>query len=141
MRKTLIEHTLPIENLNPIALSEGNAKSPVYQIHKWWARRLGSVFRMITLSVFAHAEESEAVVWQKFCDGADLGGAIVLDPFMGGGTTIAEALRLGCKTIGVDINPVAWFVTKKEVEPVDLDALDAAFSRIEATAGERIKAR
>jgi len=29
-------------------------------------------------------------------------------PFMGGGTTIVEALRLGCKVIGVDLNPVAW---------------------------------
>jgi len=25
---------------------------------------------------------------------------VVLDPFMGGGTTIVEALRLGCKVIG-----------------------------------------
>ena len=28
------------------------------------------------------------------------------------------ARRLGCKAVGVDLNPVAWFVTKKEVEPV-----------------------
>jgi len=33
-------------------------------------------------------------------------------------TNIVEALRLGCKVIGVDLNPVAWFVTKKEIEPV-----------------------
>lgn len=80
-----------------------------------------------------------ASVWRKFCDGADLQGKIVLDPFMGGGTTMVEALRLGCKVIGVDINPVAWFVTKKEIEPVDLEVLDAAFSDLEQTAGKRIK--
>jgi len=28
------------------------------------------------------------------------------------------ARRLGCKVVGVDLNPVAWFVTKEEVEPV-----------------------
>jgi len=137
---SFIEKTLPVEYLNPIALSEGNSKSPLYQMHKWWARRLGSVFRAITVAIFSHEDESEASVWRKFCDGADLAGKIVLDPFMGGGTTIAEALRLGCRTIGVDINPVAWFVTKKEVEPVDLDELDAAFRQIEATAGQRIRA-
>ena len=134
-----IEKSLPVEQLNPIALSEGNAKSPLYQMHKWWARRLASVFRLITLGVFTHEDESEASVWRRFCDGADLGGKIVLDPFMGGGTTIAEALRLGCKTIGVDINPVAWFVTKKEVEPVELETLDAAFNHIEETAGSWIR--
>lgn len=134
-----IERYFPIEKLNPIALSEGNSKKPVYRMHKWWARRLGSVFRMITLATFSQEDESEANFWLKFCDGADLQGKIVLDPFMGGGTTIVEALRLGCKVIGVDINPVAWFVTKKEIEPVDIDLLDEAFYNIEQTAGERIK--
>ncbi len=136
---TLIEKNLPIERLNPVAMSEGNAKKPVYQMHKWWARRLGSVFRMITLAAFSPEDELETTVWRRFCDGADLQGKIVLDPFMGGGTTVVEALRLGCKVIGVDINPVAWFVTKKEVESVDLGTLDAAFHHLEQTAGNRIK--
>ena len=58
--KSFLERTLPVESLNPIALSEGNAKSPLYQMHKWWARRLSSVFRTITLGVFSRADESEA---------------------------------------------------------------------------------
>jgi tRNA G10 N-methylase Trm11 len=29
---------------------------------------------------------------------------VILDPFMGGGTTVVEPLRLGCKVIGVDLN-------------------------------------
>lgn len=134
-----IERTLPVENLNPIAMSEGNAKKPVYQMHKWWARRLGSVFRMINLGVFSGADESETEIWQKFCNGADMEGKIVLDPFMGGGTSVVEALRLGCKAVGYDINPVAWFITKKEVESVDLDALDATFRDLEQKVGDRIK--
>ncbi|MGC8960790.1 MAG: DNA methyltransferase, partial [Chloroflexia bacterium] len=71
--------------------------------------------------------------------GADLQGKVILDPFMGGGTTIVEALRLNCRVIGMDINPVAWFVTKKEIEPIDLDVLDAAFAELERTAGEEIR--
>ncbi len=133
-----IEWDLPIEQLNPVALAEGNSKKPVYQMHKWWARRLGSVFRMLTLATFTPAEAS-TTLWQKFCEGVDLKGKIVLDPFMGGGTTVVEALRLGCKVIGLDINPVAWFVTKKEIEPVDIDTLEAAFRHLEQTVGQAIK--
>ena len=135
----LIERNFPIENLNPIALGEGNSKKPVYRMHKWWARRLGSVFRAIVLSAFSDDDESEAAFWHKYCDGADLEDKIILDPFMGGGTTVVEALRLGCKVIGVDINPVAWFVTKKEVEAVELDALDNAYRELELTVGKQIR--
>jgi len=38
-----IEHDFPIEGLNKIAQKEGNAKKPIYQMHKWWARRLDMV--------------------------------------------------------------------------------------------------
>jgi len=134
-----LERTFPVDYLNPVAMAEGNAKKPIYRMHKWWARRLGSVFRMITLATFASHDEAKEALWSRFCDGADLGGKIVLDPFMGGGTTIVEALRLGCNVIGIDINPVAWFITKKEVEPVDLDGLNAAFEHLEETAGEFIR--
>lgn len=134
-----IEKGLPVEKLNPVAIAEGNSKKPVYQMHKWWARRLGSVFRMLTLATFAQEDESEATLWHRFCNGTYLQDKIVLDPFMGGGTTLVEALRIGCKVIGVDINPVAWFITKKEIEPVDLDALDAAFRALERTVGRQIR--
>jgi len=134
-----IEKNFPVQYLNPVAMAEGNAKKPVYQMHKWWARRLGSVFRMITVTAFSDEKESDDDIWYKFCNGANLNGAIVLDPFMGGGTSIVEALRLGCKVVGVDINPVAWFTTKKEIEPVDLSDLDNAFHNLEKRAGNWIK--
>ncbi|MFQ5858905.1 MAG: DUF1156 domain-containing protein, partial [Anaerolineae bacterium] len=141
-----IEHDFPIEGLNKIAQKEGNAKKPIYQMHKWWARRLGSVFRMLILAAFAEDDIRPGELWRRFYtrnqltverDGKRV-PPIILDPFMGGGTTIVEALRLGCKVIGVDLNPVAWFVTKKEIEPVDLDALDAAFKQLEKTVAPKI---
>ncbi|MCR4437811.1 MAG: DNA methyltransferase [bacterium] len=122
-----------------MALAEGSAKQPVYKMHKWWARRLGSVFRMIILATFGEEAETEQHPCQKFITGADLHGPVVLDPFMGGGTTVVEALRLSCKVIGMDINPVAWFVTKKEIEPVDIGELDRAFKQLESTVGSWIK--
>ena len=134
-----IEFSLPVEQLNKVALSEGNSKKPVYQMHKWWARRLGSVFRAIILSAFSRNDETDETIWRRFTEGTNLAGKIILDPFMGGGTTIIEGLRLGCRVICVDINPVAWFVTKKEAEPVDLDRLDAAFHHLEHTVGRQIR--
>ncbi|RLC48365.1 MAG: hypothetical protein DRH70_01175 [Candidatus Coatesbacteria bacterium] len=139
MSMRYIERDLPVERLNPLALAEGNSKKPVYRMHKWWARRLGTVFRMITLAASVDAEESEAEIWSKFERGFDLERTVILDPFMGGGTTVVEALALGARVIGVDINPVAWFITKKEIEPVSLTELDRAFNRLENTAGKFIK--
>lgn len=40
----------------------------------------------------------------------------VLDPFAGGGAIPLEAMRLGCETTALDINPVAWFVLKCTLE-------------------------
>lgn len=135
---TYIEKDFPIERLNEIALKEANAKKPIYQIHKWWARRLGSVFRMMILTSFLDEDITEDELWRKFYSRVDLGGKIILDPFMGGGTTVVEGLRLGCKVIGIDIHPVAWFVTKKEVEPVDLKELDKAFKKLEEAVVDKI---
>jgi len=129
----------PIERLNEIALKEANAKKPIYQIHKWWARRLGSIFRMMILATFLPQDISERELWKKFYQKTDLGGKIILDPFMGGGTTVVEALKLGCKVIGIDIHPVAWFITKKEIEPLDLDKFKAEFKKLEMKVANRIK--
>ena len=39
-------------------------------------------------------------------------GDVILDPFMGGGTSIIEAMACGRIAIGVDINELAYFITK-----------------------------
>ncbi len=40
----------------------------------------------------------------------------VLDPFAGGGAIPLEAMRLGCETTAIDINPVSWFILKCTLE-------------------------
>lgn len=39
-------------------------------------------------------------------------GDVVLDPYVGGGTTLVAAQALGRRSIGADINPLATFVTR-----------------------------
>lgn len=140
MREISIERNFPVVQINRLARRESQTRQfyrPVYSVHRWWARRLGSVFRAIILSVFSEEDED---VWARFFRPNNLGGKVVLDPFMGGGTTIVEALRVGCKVIGVDLNPVAWWVVKKQIEPVDPEELDRAFEELQKNVAPRIKA-
>lgn len=39
-------------------------------------------------------------------------GSLVLDPYMGGGTTIVEAMASGRKSVGCDLNSLALFVSR-----------------------------
>src|SRR3989338_11683085 len=49
---------------------------------------------------------------------------IVCDPFMGGGTTIVESLLNHRKSIGTDINEVAWLIAKAKATPIEQILLD-----------------
>jgi putative DNA methylase len=116
---TLLECDLDVSRVSELALREGNSKKPIYELHKWWARRLGSVFRWLLLAAVTPAEQGEDELWRQFYSPRDLGGLEVLDPFMGGGTTIVEALKLGARATGVDIDPVACFVVASEIADCD----------------------
>ena len=130
-KKRAIEESFPIVEVNRLAEPERNSFKPIYQMHKWWARRASSVFRAILLGAMKPAgTDIMKEFYKDHSNDPDTNGVTVLDPFMGGGTTIVEALRLGAKAIGIDLNPVAWFIVKTEVEPVDIDELKAAFERL-----------
>ena len=73
---------------------------PNTYLHKWWARRCGTMFRAI-LKQFVPASER-----RDYYAPGGLEGKIVLDPMMGGGTTLHEAIRLGANVIGADIDPI-----------------------------------
>jgi adenine-specific DNA methylase len=132
-----IEVGFPIVDINRLAVPERNSFKPIYQMHKWFARRASCVFRAILLGALKPAYGPDGTrtdlmmeFYKDHTHDPDTAGKVVLDPFMGGGTTVVEALRLGCRVIGIDLNPVAWFIVKTEVEPVDLDALEAAFQHL-----------
>lgn len=134
-----IERDFPIEEINRLAVREVNARKPIYLIHKWWARRPGPTFRAIVLASFLD-EKPMRLYYQHVNLKEKLGyEPVIFDPFMGGGTTVAEAVRLGAKVIGIDVNPVAWFITKKELEPVNARAFMNTFKILEKAVSGRIK--
>ena len=103
-----IEKDFPFADLSLIAERESWRKEvyrPVYYIHKWWAKRLGTVFRGILLA--ACLDESDDF-WEFYYKKNDFKNITVFDPFMGSGVTLGEAIKLGCKAIGRDINPVSF---------------------------------
>jgi putative DNA methylase len=106
-----------------------NIYRPPYYIHKWWARRTGSVFRGIALDLLLPPEEDVMEAYYRRHDFSDV---IVLDPFMGGGTTLGECLRLGAKVVGCDLNPVAWFLVSQAMREVRMPALLDAYEGVAA---------
>ena len=136
--QTKIEAFAPHKRLHALARREGNAKKPVYEMHKWWARRLSSNFRMLLLGATSPRGTNANTLWRQFYENHDLKDLVVLDPFMGGGTSIVEATKMGARTVGSDIDPVAWFVTKKEVESFDKAAFSQALLALEDTIGQEV---
>src|SRR2546425_3538826 len=62
-------------------------------------------------------------------------GDYVLDPFMGGGTSVVEALVLGRRVVGCDINRLAGFLARVKSTPLsenDADALARWAEELEA---------
>ncbi len=51
-------------------------------------------------------------------------GDYLLDPFMGGGTTVVEALAHGRLAVGSDLNSLATFVTRVKTTPLTADEWD-----------------
>jgi len=121
-----IEQQMTIEGAKPapisaIASPAGVAQdhTPIYLIHRFYARRPHNVFSYL-INHYSNP------------------GDIILDPFMGGGVTTVEALRLRRKVVGVDVNPLAWFITREEVSNIDLTEFESIFNDMTDKVGKRI---
>ncbi len=137
-QKRLIEISLPLAKISEQSAREKSIRhGHISTLHIWWARRLLAAMRAAIFAALIPAPESDEerqklerlietiVDWdqvkggnseaieqarelirQAFPDGPPR----LLDPFMGGGATGLEALRLGCETHAVELNPVAHLI-------------------------------
>lgn len=113
-----IEKHFDIPFISALALREKQIQQnyrPIIAVHKWFARRPGTLFRGLILSEFSDRPLREA-----FYSANDLKGITIADPFMGGGTPLIEANRVGCNVTGYDINPMAYWIVNREIEHLDL---------------------
>lgn len=119
-----IEDNYNIGFIASLALREKQIQQnyrPIIAVHKWFARRPGTLFRGLLLSEFGDGPVEHSYYRSNRFD-----GKVVGDPFMGGGTPLLEANRLGCDVAGMDINPMSAWVVREEIDAIDLDAYEEA---------------
>ncbi len=99
----------PVQPLeSPVIAKQHTA---VYMMHRYYARRPWNVFEHII---------------KHYTDAGDL----VFDPFCGGGVTVYEGLKLRRRVIGVDLNPLATWITEMQIKPIDLAVLEEGFESV-----------
>jgi putative DNA methylase len=146
-QRKAIELSFPFVEISEVAERESWRKDfyqPVYYIHKWWARRLSGVFRAIVLGACAPAghaaERGSDGILDLFYKPVQFSDVLIYDPFMGSGTTVGEAHKLGCRVMGRDINPVSYFLVKNALSQHDISEVCQTFQAIERDVSHRIKA-
>ena len=121
----LIDDSFPEDDANRLAKVESYNKHlfrPNTYLHKWWARRSGTTFRHILKQLQSNPLSSD------FFKPGGLEGKVILDPMMGGGTTLHEAIRMGANVIGVDIDPIPVLQTKASLTLSSLAYKKSVFS-------------
>jgi len=137
--RRLIEDYLPVDAISRAASSEPRTKGHISTLHLWRARRPLVACRAAIYSAFVAAPSDSAereehsrflvrlCTWdvpralireareniRSACGGRT---PRVLDFFAGGGAIPLEALRLGCDTYAMDLNPVAYLIEKATLE-------------------------
>ncbi len=106
---------------------------PVIGVHKWFARRPGTLFRALMISEFSNDRVTE-----KFYENNSFKG-VIGDPFMGGGTPLLEANRLGFGVVGTDINPMAYWIVRQELDDIDIPLLKQTANDVLLEVGNQIR--
>src|SRR5687767_5192906 len=74
--------------------------------------------RALLLEMHLPATTTPDEFWKHFAsDGRPLDGETVFDPFMGGGSTLLEAARLGATVHGADVDPMAVRIVTRALSP------------------------
>ena len=140
--RRLIEEELPLEAVNAASAREKSLRhGNISTMHLWWARRPLAMSRAIVfatllpdpgddlrrqeiLNLLGAGSEFEAAsdagrmnpLRRLLADSYPHAAPTVLDCFAGGGAIPLEALRLGCATTALELNPVAHLIEKASLE-------------------------
>lgn len=142
MKKSFIEVDFPIKEVSDQSVREKNIRhGHISTLHIWWARRPLAASRASILAALVpdpgdekkrkELKKSIAEIskWENSNNKELLekarnlikkaypkGPPKVLDCFAGGGSIPLEALRFGCETYAMDLNPVAVLILKATLE-------------------------
>ncbi len=125
-----IDERFPEEAINELSRLESYNKHlyrPNTYLHKWWARRSGAIFRQILKQLVADP------IKRDFYAPGGLENIVILDPMMGGGTILHEAIRMGANVAGVDIDPIPMVQAKATLTMIPLSHKQTVFEKFFAT--------
>ena len=131
MSEKQIPASYPIDSSFDVELADRLARLETYNkhyyrpntyLHKWWARRCGTTFRLILKQLVTNREDRD-----YYAPGG-LEGKLILDPMMGGGTTLHEAIRLGANVIGMDLDPIPVLQARATLTEYPLSEIEKAFT-------------
>lgn len=106
-------------DITPLKRSvKAEGHTPQYKMHKYFARRPYNVFKHI----IKHYSSK---------------GDVVLDPFCGGGVTVFEAAALERNVVGVDLNPLATFISRMQMFNGEISELKDFYRRFLLTANKK----
>jgi hypothetical protein len=83
----------------------------IYGMHKYWSKKPYNIIRKL---IKRYSNKSE----------------IILDPFCGSGISVNESIFLDRNAIGIDINPVALFITKQLLTKISAEELNIEFHNL-----------
>lgn len=143
---TLLERGFPFREVSLVAKADRRANDPIYGAHRWWARRPPALLRALLLAARVPGDVSADEFWRMYSSPLPhLDGWRVHDPFIGGGSTLVEAARLGAEVSGSDVDPLAVTIVRYELDPAPAEAIREAGERLiahlRATCGDLYPSR
>lgn len=129
----------PVEGLAHLAKREGQRSKSIYRAHRWFARRRGSQFRGILIGLHLNDNQINEF-WDSYgSDDQYYNEQVILDPFLGGGTSLVEASRFGARVIGTDIDPVPSTISRFQLEASTIPDLDKSLRELKDAIGTNIQ--
>lgn len=118
MMTATILKDIPAFSTQPIdfswSFSDKTPKDTAYITHSYYTYPAKFIPQLASRLITEHSVETE----------------LVIDPFMGSGTTMVESLVNGRRCAGVDINEIAYLVAKVKTTPLDIALLQKEFQQL-----------
>lgn len=121
------------EELSKLECYNKHLFRPNTYLHKWWARRSGTTFRYILKQL------SPASELRDYYTAGGLEGIVILDPMMGGGTTLHEAIRMGASVIGFDLDPIPVLQVRASLTKLPREEKRQVFEQFFTTLANRLR--
>lgn len=93
-------------------MEDAKSYTGIFGMHKYWSKK---PFNIIESFILKNSKVND----------------VVLDPFCGSGVSIIQAVLSNRKGVGIDLNPMAIFITKQTLSKIDPNKISEEFIKIE----------